>query len=312
MEAASIFTQPWVPHLIFAGLGILSIYEILKYKIRNDPELWQAKSNRAGLRAASDPEFRAKELADCEKRLSQNSSPTTVHPFSERELGEWRIYPSLMLVGITCSAILLYIGLFYILPREGLRWHIYAGWILIVAVLALYLLLERNRAAYDRARQLQRKYILQDAGKDPKAMETLPELLEYFPEKTGLWLELAAKRLNAKRYPEALTAAEEAEKRLAGGKIGELEAKFLKTRIFLADGFVVDAEKELDEISTHNPRRGTLGETTQALYRAAIALKRDKDQEAREIFREAREKDPDTVQFLLENHRELAALRHLG
>ncbi len=198
MEPSNI-GQSWIPHLIFAVIGVLSIIEMLKYKIRNDPGMWQDKLDRDSRRAASDPDFLARESADVEAKLKASPAPSPFRAISKGEERRWSIIPSLMLTLVTVSVILLYFGLFYIMPADGIRWHVYLGWALIVVVLGLYFYLERNRAAYNRARQLERKYRLQEAGNAPQAAATLRVLLGCYQGTPDRWLELAGKELAAKQ-----------------------------------------------------------------------------------------------------------------
>lgn len=298
MDIATLWQYAPKVFVTLVGLGL--VLEMLKYRRKNDVAAWLRDMYARTAKAAQNEEYRRSELADAEAELAKLPVPETIAPITNRQQMRIVGFPKMLFMAGLTGCVFIYLGLFETMP-SGTSWPVYAGWGFLALTLLLYWSSEKIRPYYRRAQQLNRKYLLQKAGKDPARIETLREVLQYYPGLPQLWLELGDQLAVDKRFDEAVEAVRKA-RALSPNEIdlALVEASFHLRREDTAETLRLLDEAENMKRSASDPRI--------VLYRAAVALQKDEKKTANRYGKEAVELDSDFTGELLKRDAGLAEL----
>ncbi len=288
----------------FATLGGLAfVYVLLKYKRKHDASAWIKYIYATSARAEKNERFRQDELADANAEIAKLPVPDPIVPISNRQQIRYAAFPKMLFMSGLTAAVFLYMTIVGAAP-EDMEWLSYAGWGFLAFTGFLYWLAERSRPYFRRVQQLNRKYLLQKAGGDAERIETLREVLEYYPNIADLWLELGDQYAVEKRFDEAVSAIAKA-RELAPEKI---DLAIVETSFQLRRGDAAAAAKALDA-AEGLPRAAS--DPRIAIYRAAVALLKNEKKTVLRYGREAMELDADFTEQLVKKDAGLAELAAL-
>ena len=301
MDIATLWQ--YAPKAFVTLIGIGLVLEMRKYKRKNDPAAWLRDIYARTAKAAQNEEYRLAELADADTQIAQCPTPNPITPITNRQQVCIAGFPKMLFMTGLSGCVFLYLGLFETMP-SGVAWPVYTGWAFLALTAVFYWFSERIRPYYRRAQQLNRKYLLQKAGKDPARLETLKEVLEYYPSLTQLWLELADQNAVEKRFDEAVDAVRKA-RAIAPG---EMDLALVEASFQLRRGDTDAVTKLLNE--AENMKKAAT-DPRLVIYRAAAALQRNEKKTALRQGKEALELDGDFTETLLKRDEGLAELAAL-
>ncbi len=286
---------------ILISLGLLHL--LLKYKRNNDPAAWLRKIYASMTKGEKDEEYRQTELADANAEIAKTPKPENLAPLTNKQHVRIAAFPKLMFMAGLTGIVFVYMGLFETMP-EGVTWPIFAGGVFLVLAGVLYWMSEKGRPQFRRAQQLNRKYLLQKAGKDAERFDTMKELLEYYPSVPELWMELGEQYGADERYGEAVDAVRKA-REIAPEKINFaiVELSFLVRKKDPEGMTKTLAEAEKLETSPSDPRV--------AIYKGAQALLRNEKKVAGRYGKEAMELDANFTEQLVKKDEGLQDLAEL-
>ncbi len=291
------------PKVLATLMGACFVYVLLKYKRKHDAQSWIRYIYATSAKAEKNERFRQDELADANAELAGLPVPNPIVPISRKRQIRYAAFPKMLFMSGLTAAVFLYMAILDAAP-EDMQWLRYAGWAFLAFTGVLYWLTERERPYFRRVQQLNRKYLLQKAGRDPERFATLREVLEYYPNLSELWLELGDQYAVDKRYDEAVEAMATARK-LSPEKLdfAIVEASF-QLRRGDADALskVLDGAEGLKRAPS-DPRI--------AIYRAAVALLRNEKKTALRYGRDAMALDSDFTEQLVKKDAGLQGLAAL-
>lgn len=290
----------YAPKAIVTLVGLGLLYELRKYKRKNDVAAWLREMYARTAKAAKDENYRQSEIADADAEIAKYPVPDPIVPITNKQQIRIAAFPKMLFMSGLTGMVFLYFGLFETMP-EGVKWPVYAGWGFLAVTFVLYWMAEKTRPYYRRVQQLNRKYLLQKAGGDADRFDTLKEVLQYYPNVSELWLELGDQYAVDKRYDDAVAAMQSA-RAIAPEKIdlAIIEASFhLRRHDAEAVTRVLNEAEQLKKADT-DPRI--------AIYRGALALQKNEKKTALRYGKEALELDPDFTERLVKNDKGLTEL----
>lgn len=301
MDIATLWQ--YAPKVFVVLVGIGMVLEMRRYKRKSDPAVWLRDIYARIATASQNEDYRKTELADAEAELAKLPKPDPIVPITNRQQVRIVGFPKMLFMSGLTGCVFIYLGLFETMP-SGVAWPVYAGWGFLALTAVFYWSSEKIRPYYRRAQQLNRKYLLQKAGKEPARIETLREVLEYYPFLSQLWLEMGDQLAVEKRFDEAVEAVRKA--RALSPEAMDLalvEASFhLRRGDADGAGKVLDEAEEMKKAAT-DPRV--------IIYRAAVALRKNEKKAALRYGKEALELDGDFTEELLKRDEGLAELQIL-
>lgn len=278
------------PLVIFAGLAL--VYAIRRYNRKNDGAAWLRHIYACAEKATKNEQYRQSELADANEKIAQYPETDPIEPISLKMRTRINGFPKMLFMAGLTGAVFIYLGLFETGP-SGTIWPVYAGAGFLILALALYRATENMRPRIRRVQQLNRKYLLQKAGKDAERFETLKEIIEYYPEVGELRLELGDQYAVVNKLDEAVREVKKARK-LSPENI---DMALVETSFQLRRGDADGAEKALDNAEA---LKKIATDPRIALYRAAIALRKKDRETAARSGEEAKDLDRNFTEHLLE------------
>ncbi len=296
----SLLTLPYLTDCLFFILGAAIVFEMVRYRRRFDTvawtkavaaRVWQAENDRDAL------ESRLQDI-DAELRALPSRPPAPVP--MEKDI-QFRTYPTIMLMAVICGIILLYIGMFHSLPKDGVRWPLFAGLGLMGVTLVAYWQLWRNRGPFFTVRLLHEKYQLEKVADRPGRLESLRRILVYYPKLPGLWMEYAHEQFVVGDDKGARESIRNIEELLPNSP----EPGVLLARFWLRQGEYARAEEAIGQAEEHI---SGLPDARITLFRAAMALQRGDRTAADELTGKARETDAKMVEAMLLHDETLADL----
>jgi tetratricopeptide (TPR) repeat protein len=300
MNIETVLSHAPMIGFIILGLGVN--YLLLRYKRKHDLNEWMQRLTRDAGRAATDEDFRRRELAATEAELARYATPETITPVKRNQEVYMQTFPKFIWVVGIAAMVITFMGLF--LPRQEGRgnWEIYVGPGLLAVTGLLLLLTEKVRSSYGRVQMLNRKYLLHKAANESeKLLPVMEEILLYYPLVPGLRLEHADQLARANRMDEAIEAVKLAEEMAPNNA----DLKIVEMSFQLRAGRLAKAEIILKQLwdmplSLSDPRR--------ELFAAAMDLRRGNEKGAEENLEKAVELDKAFSEKFLSLDQTLSAL----
>ncbi|MCC8165899.1 MAG: hypothetical protein LIQ31_07065 [Planctomycetes bacterium] len=287
----SFLTLPYLPDCLFFILAAAIIFEMVRYRRRFDTSVWTEAVAARVKQAENDSDTRDSRLEAIETQLQALPVRPPAPVPMEKDI-QFRTYPTIMLLAVIGGVILLYIGMFHSLPKQGVRWHLFAGLALMGVTLVAYWHLWRNRGPFFAVRLLHEKYQMQKVADLPARLDTLRKILAYYPKLPGLWMEYAHEQFVLGDNDGARESLRKIEELLPNSP----EPGVLLARFWLRQGEFARAEAALSQAEEHI---AGLPDARITLFRAALALERQDRAGADEMLQKARDLDAEMVEAML-------------
>ncbi len=296
----SLLTLPYLPDCLFFILGAAIVFEMVRYRRRFDTDVWTKNVAARVRQAENDRDALESRLQDIDAELGALPSRPPAPVPMERDI-QFRTYPTIMLMAVICGIILLYIGMFHSLPKDGVRWPLFAGLALMGVTLVAYWQLWRHRGPFFTVRLLHEKYRLEKVADMPGRLDSLRRVLAYYPNLPGIWMEYAHEQFVLGDNDGARESIRKIEELLPNSP----EPGVLLARFWLRQGDYARAEEAIGQAEEHASGRP---DARMMLFRAAVALQRGDRTTADELIGKARDMDANMVEEMLFHDETLADL----
>ncbi len=293
------------PSIAGAAVALGIVFLLLRFRRKNDLQAWMKILRDKAERAATDPDFRDRELQEAEEQIAQYTPPEPAEPVKRKQEMYIQLLPKFLFLNGSGGALLTWIGLFQPPAHQETNWMLIIGLVLLAATGIVILLTARLRRHHAWLQQLNRKYLMQKAAGDENGLlATIDRILQYYPGVPELWLEKADQLSRFNRLDEALIAVEKA--RSLAPK--SLDIAVVEISFMLRNNRLNDAEralKQLDEMekAPSDPRA--------EIYRAQLALLRNELTKAKKHAEKAAELDASFTTRFLDREDSLKDLRSM-